>query len=110
MLQKRHRVLEALYLAARLSNVTDNLIDGITGSAIYGPMQVKDFAHCHNKHFFVVLGTKGHLSTLRELDTWALEMSCRIASPTLTDELDYVVVETARRSLQVSNLIFRIDI
>ena len=69
-----------------------------------GPAQVKDFANCHYKHFFIVLATQdGHLLTLQELDEWALEMSCRITSPTPIDELDCVVVETARRALQASN-------
>ena len=111
LLQRRHRVFKALYLAARLRNDTSNLIDWIMDCATSGPAQVKDFANCHYKHFFVVLGTQErHLSTLRELDSWALKMSCRITSRTPIDELDRVVVETARRSLQVSNLTPRMGV
>ena len=111
LLQKRHQVLEALYFTACLRNPPTYFIDWIMECSQYGPVQVKDFENCHHKHLFVILGTQeGHFSTLEELDRWALKMSCRITSPTPTDELDRVVVETARRSLQVSNLMFRMDI
>ena len=108
MLQGRHRVLEALYLAAHLKGDTIDLIRAVMFSAKRGPVQVKDFANRHNKHLFVILGSKeGRLSTLQELDRWALKTSCRITHPKPIDELDRVVVETAKRSLQVSNLKFK---